>query len=118
MVATIGMTCLGFVISTICLMVAARSEYESISVVGSVVGILLGAGLAVYLASHTSAGPDVIWWYPIGMFAALMLVGTASAIRYGKRPRERRNHHAAPLAPRIEDRNGALSPTTARGRGV
>lgn len=81
MVAMVGMTCLGFVISYVCMMVARRSEYDGISVAGSVLGILLGGLLAMYLAGRTTAGQDIIWWYPIGMLAALVLVGGVTSVK-------------------------------------
>ena len=63
------------------MMVARRSEYDGISVAGSVLGILLGGLLAMYLAGRTTAGQDIIWWYPIGMLAALVLVGGVTSVK-------------------------------------
>ncbi len=70
--AAVGMTCLGTVICYLSMYFVRRFKTHTVAGLGGVVTVLLGGVVGKFLADNTSAGPDAIWWYPIGLVVGLV----------------------------------------------
>lgn len=72
LLAAIGMSCLGFVIAYLCMYFVVRLKEHTVAGLSGVAGVLVGGVVGKFLTANTSAGPDSIWWYPIGLLIGLV----------------------------------------------
>ena len=83
MVAAIGMTCLGLVIAYLSMYFVVRLKEHTVLGLSGVVSVLLGGVVGQFLVDSSSADPNVIWWYPIGLLIGLIAWGVVRVFTHG-----------------------------------